>query len=509
MNKAFQVYLKLQMPRIKRMLNNPIQAQHNVLQNLLQTARNTKWGEKYDYASIKTPEQFANRVPIGDYDSHKPYINRMMHGESDVLWPGTIRWYSKSSGTTNDKSKYIPVSPISISGCHMKGPLDSMALVYHNYPDMSVFSGKSLMMGGSYETFESHPQTRFGDVSSIMIEHIHPFLKKVFYTPSMEIALMSEFEQKIERMARQSMHDNVTSIGGVPTWTIVLFRKILELSGKQNMLEVWPNFSVYFHGGVSFEPHKQQFQEFFPSDQVKYFNVFNASEGYFATQCDKASKDMALLLNNGVYFEFIAMDEWGNEDAKAIPLSEVEIGKNYAMLISTNSGLWRYKNGDTVTFTSTTPYTIQITGRTKHFINAFGEEVMVANTDLALSMTCQQTGAIVRDYTAAPIYFAKTKFGKGGHEWLVEFEKSPNNLPEFSRLLDNNLQSINSDYEAKRYKNMALNPLTLHAIPKGTFHDWLKSKGKYGGQNKVPRLSNNRKYLDEILGFMKQHSVAF
>lgn len=509
MNKAFQVYLRLQMPRIKRFMNKPIKTQNQVLKGLIQKARYTAWGKEYDYSSIKTPKQFAAQVPIGDYETHKPYINKMMHGEADILWPGTICWYSKSSGTTNDKSKYIPVSPESIRKCHMKGPLDSISLVYQNFPETNVFSGKSLIMGGSYQTFEANPKTRMGDVSSIMIEHISPFLKKTFYTPSMDIALMPEFEAKIEQMAHQVIHENVTHIGGVPTWTIVLFRRILEITGKSNMLEIWPNFNLYFHGGVSFEPYKAQFQEFFPGDQVKYFEVFNASEGYFAVQSDKDSKDMALLLNNGIYFEFLPMEEWEKENPKAIPLSEVEIDKVYAMLISTNSGLWRYKNGDTVKFTSTKPYKIKITGRTKHFINAFGEEVMVANTDLALSMTCQQTDAKVSEYTVAPIYFAGTLVGKGGHEWLIEFNNEPTDLENFNRLLDLNLQSINSDYEAKRYKNLALEQLTIRPIPKGTFHNWLKSKGKYGGQHKVPRLANHRKYLDEILGFMDREEVAY
>lgn len=316
---------------------------------------------------------------------------------------------------------------------------------------------------------------------------------------------MPDFEEKIERMARQCSQQDVVMIGGVPTWTVVLFRKILELTGKSNMLEVWPNFQVYIHGGVSFTPYRDQFRQFLPSGQVSYQEIYNASEGYFAIQNDFESGDMLLLLDNGIYYEFIPMDQWHQPAPKAVPLEAVEVGKNYAIVISTNGGLWRYTPGDTVTFTSTFPYKIKITGRTRQFVNAFGEEVMVENTDRALAMTCAQTGAVVLEYTVAPVYFKGP--GKGGHEWLVEFEKKPSDMQSFSSLLDQNLQKVNSDYEAKRYHNMALEQLQLRPMPRGTFHQWLKMKGKYGGQHKVPRLSNERKYVEDILEFLDGSAV--
>lgn len=504
-NEIFRWYYRLRYRRIERFMQNPHKAQREVFRQLIEAARHTEWGRKYDYRSIKTPEQFSERIPVQDYESLKPYIQRMMHGEKDVLWSGQIKWFSKSSGTTSDKSKFIPVSSRNLKTCHIRGTWDTMTLYYHNRPDARQFELKSMVMGGSLSKFQPYPTTMIGDVSAIMIEHM-PSVARPFYIPDFETALMAEWEEKLEKMAQiASREPNVVMIGGVPTWTVVLFRRILEITGKQHMLEVWPNFQVYIHGGVSFMPYKKQFEAFFPSDKVDYQEIYNASEGYFAIQNDFSSPDMLLLLDNGVYYEFLPMSEWQKEDPKAIPLSEVETGKNYAMVISTNGGLWRYTPGDTVMFISTDPYKIKVTGRTKQFVNAFGEEVMVENTDKALAMTCAEMDAIVSEYTVAPVYFQGG--GKGGHEWVIEFEKPPANLKAFNRLLDQNLQKINSDYEAKRYRDMALTQLRLRPAPPGTFHRWMASRGKLGGQHKVPRLANHRQYIEEILDFMMGQSV--
>jgi hypothetical protein len=497
-NIALKIYLRLRQPRIKRLSKYPIDVQRKVFQQIIKQARYTEIGKKYDFQSVKSPQAFAERVPVGDYETHKGAINRMMHGEKDVLWRGKIEWFAKSSGTTNDKSKFLPVSPEGLSECYIQGPKDSMTTFYMAFPNATVFDGKGLIMGGAYQRFESHPQSKFGDVSSIMIDHIPMLPKTLFYTPSMEIALMPEWEAKIQKMAEYIVHDNVTNIGGVPTWTIVLFRKMLEITGKDNILEIWPNLQVYFHGGVSFEPYKAQFQQFLPSDQVKYFEVYNASEGYFAVQNEADADDMLLLIDSGIYYEFLPTDEWKKENPKAIPLSEVQLGVNYALVVTTNNGLWRYNVGDTVMFTSIVPYKIKVTGRITQHINVFGEEVIVANTDLALAMTCKQTNALVKEYTVAPVFFTKNKKEKAGHEWLIEFEKMPDSIKKFEQLLDKNLQSINSDYEAKRYKSMALKSLIIHVAPEGTFYKWLKMKGKIGGQSKIPRLANHRQYFEEI-----------
>lgn len=480
----------------------PHKVQRRLLKQLIEATKHTEWGRTFNYRSIRTPEDFAHHVPIQDYESLKPYIQRMMHGEKDVLWTGQVNWYSKSSGTTSDKSKFIPVSRQNLKHCHIRGSWDTMTLTYHNMPEARNFELKSMVMGGSLQTFEPFPKTMFGDVSAIMIQNM-PYVGRQFYIPDIEVALLDNWEKKLELLAQAGIKEpNVVMIGGVPTWTVVLFRRMLELTGKQNMLEIWPKFQLYIHGGVSFTPYRKQFEAFFPSDQVKYQEIYNASEGFFAIQDGFSRDDMMLLLNNGIYFEFLPIEQWHKENPIAIPLSEVELGKNYAIVISTNSGLWRYVPGDTIAFTSKYPYRIKITGRTKQFVNAFGEEVMVDNTDKAIAATCKLMNATVTEYTVAPIYFDQA--GKGGHEWLIEFEKEPSDIAAFAKRLDQNLQKVNSDYEAKRYKGMALEELRLHTLPKGTFHDWLRSKGKFGGQNKVPRLANHRQYVEEIQDFLGQ-----
>ncbi len=500
-NKAFKTYYRLRMRQVERFMNHPEEAQEKIFKQLLFKARYTEWGKQFHYQEIKKPEQFATRVPINEYDDLKPYIHRMMCGASDVLWQGKTKWFSKSSGTTSDKSKYIPVSDDNLFRCHQRGNWDAMTFLYHQRPDARIFELKTLLMAGSLQDFEAHPSTRIGDVSAIMVYRM-PRIAIPFFAPDIETALLSNFEKKIEKTAQiASQRDDIVAIGGVPTWVIVLFRRILEITNKENILEVWPHFQFYIHGGVSFLPYQDQFEQFLPSDQVSYQEVYNASEGYFGIQNDFNQKDMLLLLDNGVYYEFLPMEEWEKDQPEAISLWEVKTNKPYAIVISTNSGLWRYLPGDTITFTSTQPYKFKITGRTKHFINAFGEEVMIENTDKALAMTCKATGAIALEYTAAPIFMNN---GKGGHEWFIEFEQLPDSLQQFEQLLDQNLQQINSDYEAKRYKNMALNGLKVHAIPRGTFVNWLKSKGKYGSQVKVPRLANHRTYVEELHQFLAQ-----
>ena len=496
-------YLKQRIGRIQKFIKNPHQVQAQVLRDLVAATKHTEWGKTFGYGVIKSTADFAKQVPVSSYDDLKPYIQRMMRGEKDILWSGQVKWFSKSSGTTNDKSKYIPVTDKNLFSNHIRGNWDTMSMLYHNKPDARVFADKNLLLVGSLATYAEYPKTTIGDISAIMA-HRMPAVGRPFYAPDFKTGLMSEWEEKIERTVQLTKDDkSLYMIAGVPTWNIVLFRRLLEVTGKSHILEVWPNLSVYVHGGVGFAPYKEQFKQFLPKDDFVYTEAYNASEGFFATQQFLGDDDLLLLLNNGVYYEFLPMEEWDNENPIAIPLEEVEIGKNYAMLISTNAGLWRYNIGDTVTFTSKYPYKIKITGRTKQFINAFGEEVMVENTDKAVALTCEETRSIVSEYTVAPIYFTKKR--KGGHQWLVEFEKEPENILAFTKRLDKNLQQINSDYEAKRYKSMALEQLRLAVLPKGTFHNWMRSRGKFGVQNKIPRLANHRNYLEDILRVMKKN----
>lgn len=502
-NKVLKQYLSVRMKRIEHYMQHPEEAQERWLRSLLATAQQTEFGRKYGFSEIKTQEEFAARVPVHDYDKLKGDINRMMHGESDVLWPGEINWYSKSSGTTSDKSKFIPVPQANMYGCHIAGSWDSLAILYHNKPDMEIFRRKNLVMSGSFETLKDYPKTRFGDVSALLTYHM-PAIGRSFYTPDLEVVLQSNFEKKIEEVAEiTSKEDDVVMFGGVPTWIIVLFRLILEKTGKQNMLEVWPHLQAYMHGGVGFEPYRQTFKELIPSDDFVYQEIYNASEGYFGSQIDFEHNDMLLLTDNGVFYEFVPMEEWEKDHPTTVTLPDVELGKDYAILISANNGLWRYQTGDTVVFTRKYPHCFQISGRTKQFINAFGEEVMVGDADKALAETCRQMDAVVSEYTAAPIYFGRGKT-KGGHEWIVEFEKEPADMERFNTLLDETLQKINSDYEAKRFKGLALERLLLRVVPKGTFHRWMRARGKFGNQNKVPRLANHRKFVEEVVRYTQE-----
>ena len=490
-------YLAQRFKSIDYYMRHPVEVQQTILQKLLKTAADTEWGKQHDFKKIKSSLDYAKSTPVQDYNSLKPHIDRMMLGEADVLWPDEIRWFSKSSGTTNSKSKFIPVSPQNLRNCHIKGTWDTMSIIYHQLPHAEQFRYKTLLMGGSLQPVEGNSKAMAGDISAIMIKHM-PWIARPFFTPDFKTALLQDFEKKLERKAEiLSKEKDMVMIGGVPTWLIVLFRKILDITGKNNMLEVWPKLQVYTHGGVSFEPYREQFKMFLPSDEIRYFEIYNASEGYFGMQYDPKDKDMLLLMNSGVYYEFLPQSEWYKENKTTIRLQDVEVDKNYALVISTNSGLWRYTTGDTISFTSTFPYRFKITGRMNQFVNAFGEEVVVENTDKALALTCEQFNCEVLDYTVAPKYFKKGQ--KGGHEWLLEFKSEPEDLKQFSITLDRNLQKLNSDYEAKRFKDLALLPLTITSLPPGTFIRWFKSKGRYNTQAKVPRLANHREYVEDIL----------
>jgi hypothetical protein len=482
-------------------LADPLGTQQEVLEELIGQYAKTDWGQSHGLLSSDTLQDFQQKMPVVDYESVQPLIHRMMLGERDLLWPGRVTWYSKSSGTTGSKSKYIPVTDDNISQCLLKGSHDVMCLWYNSAQSTQLLSsGKGLVMGGSHYTFEENAETRVGDVSAIMLENMPPYAK-FFHEPGLDIALMNEWEAKIERMAHHIIGHNITNMSGVPTWTLVLMKRVLEITGKSNFLEVFPNFELYIHGGVSFEPYREQFKKLLPGNQVKYRQVYNASEGFFAVQLNEGEDDMVLLLGNGIFYEFISLDQLGQPFPEAKTVDNAELDKNYALVISNNSGLCRYMIGDTVKVTSLKPFKIKVSGRTKQFINAFGEEVMVENTDKAIALTCAAFGVTVLEYTVAPVYFDAQD--RAGHQWLIEFEDAPADLAEFAQQLDLNLQAQNSDYEAKRYKDIALKPLKIEQMPKGTFHEWLKRKGKLGGQHKVPRLSNNRDYVDEILSFVQ------
>ncbi len=470
--------------------------QHETLLNLLRRARNTRWGEKYSYESISSVEAFQQTVPLQTYDDIKPWVDRLREGEPDVLWPGEVKWFAKSSGTTSDKSKFIPVTKEALEDCHLRGPKDVFAIYIKNYPETKVLWGKTLTLGGSHRINNFSNNSYYGDLSAILIENV-PFWTDFIRIPPAEIALIEEFEEKIEQVIETSLDQNVTSLAGVPSWYLVLLKRILEKTGKSNILEVWPNLEVFTHGGVNFEPYREQYKKLIPSGEMHYMETYNASEGFFGIQDDPSRNDMLLMLDYGVYYEFIPMEDFGKENPQVLTLEEVELNENYALVISTNAGLWRYIIGDTIRFTGRNPFRLKITGRTKHFINAFGEEVIIDNAENALKAACQETGAVVNEYTAGPVFMGDNQ--KGAHQWIIEFEKAPADSEEFATLLDESLKSLNSDYEAKRYKDLTLEKLHLVEVPKGTFYKWMKNRGKVGGQNKIPRLSNDRKYLEELL----------
>ena len=493
---------KSRLGQIENFKQNPIAVQEQTFFELVEVGKRTEFGKQFGFDRIKSYRDFAAQVPVFDYESFKPYIDRTMQGKQQVIWNSDIEWFAKSSGTTSSRSKYIPVSEESLEECHYKGGKDMVSIYVSNYPDTKLFTGKSLSIGGTLEKNPLNPEgaARAGDISAVIMQNL-PIWAQFARTPSLEIALMGEWESKIEKMARETMNENVTSIAGVPTWTVVLLQRILELKKAKNIMEVWPNLEVFFHGAVAFGPYRSLFKELIPSRKMRYMETYNASEGFFGIQDQPDSDELLLLLDYGIFYEFIPMEEWDKEHPQVISLQDVEVGKNYALVISTNGGLWRYKIGDTVKFTSILPYRFRISGRTKHFINAFGEEVIVENAENAIQFACDQTGATIANFTAAPVYF-ENNGSKGAHEWVVEFRKAPEDLAQFSRLLDDRLRQVNSDYDAKRHKDLALKQLILHQAPEGLFEAWLKKKGKLGGQNKVPRLSNSREYIDEILALM-------
>ena len=486
--------------RIDAWKMHPEDAQREVLQDLVTSAQYTEFGRKHNFSAVYSIADFKNAVPIVDYDGMKPYIQRQMDGEENILWNTPITWYAKSSGTTSDKSKFIPVSDESLQDCHYKAAKDVLTLYYNFNPDSDLLTGKGLVIGGSHTINQVNDEVHYGDLSAVLLQNT-PFWGGWLRTPDLSIALMDEWEQKIEMLATNTIHENVTSISGVPTWTMVLFKRILEITGKSCMAEVWPSLELYMHGGVSFTPYREQIQKLI-GKKIHYLETYNASEGFFAAQDIPGDEGMLLFVDHGIFMEFMPVDEYGKEKPQTLGLAEVEKGKNYALIISTNGGLWRYLLGDTIQFTSLHPFRVKVSGRLKHYINAFGEELIVDNTDKAIAIASEKTSAVVNDYTAAPVYFSEQD--NGAHEWLIEFEKAPADINVFTNELDAALKQVNSDYEAKRYKDIALRRPVLKVLRKGTFEAWLKSKGKLGGQHKVPRLSNERTYVEEIVQFDKQ-----
>jgi len=487
--------MKKRMHQIELFVKYPHDVQNEWLQSLVRDAANTEFGKKHKFPEIKNYEQFKREVPLQDYESLKPYIERTRRGEQNLIWHSEIKWFAKSSGTT-DKSKFVPVSNESLDGSHYNGGRDMVTLHCINNDETQLFTGKNLALGGSFKTddFDGH-NSFHGDVSAIIIQNL-PMWAEFFRAPDVNIALMDEWEHKLEKIANSMANENVTSLAGVPSWMLVLMKKVLEIKNAKTIREVWPNLEVYFHGGVSFAPYKEQFRQLFDNEKTNYIQLYSASEGFFGIQDQVKSDEMLLMLDYGIFYEFIPTDEAQSDSCKTLCLEEVSTGVNYAVVISTNAGLWRYQLGDTIQFTNTKPYRFIISGRTKHFINAFGEELMIHNTDQALYTACEKTHAMITEYTVAPVYMNESS---GTHEWLIEFEKEPNNFDYFAYVLDSSLKQLNSDYEAKRYNDYILKAPIVKALPKGSFYKWLKQNNKLGGQFKVPRLSNNRDTLESIL----------
>ncbi len=487
-------FLKQRIHQMELFLKYPNEVQEELLLNLIKAAENTVFGKKYDFFSTKSYATFAERVPIAAYEDLEPLISRTRQGEQNVIWETPIKWFAKSSGTTNAKSKFVPVSDEALENCHYKGSKDLLCLYLNNNENSEMFLGKSLRLGGSSQIYENN-NTFFGDLSAILIENM-PIWAEFSSTPSSKISLMSEWETKLDAIIKSTLTENVTSFAGVPSWMLVLLNKVLQETGKTNLMEVWPNLEVYFHGGVSFDPYRAQYQKLLPKNDFKYYEIYNASEGFFAIQDLNNSSDLLLMLDYGIFYEFIAMDDFEQQNPKTVRLSEVVLFKNYAIIITTNAGLWRYMIGDTVRFTSLSPYRIRVTGRTKHHINVFGEELIIENADAAIAKASRDTQTEVIDYTVAPIFMEGSQ--KGGHEWMIEFKEKPENIVAFQIILDETLQNLNSDYEAKRYNNMTLNPPKINIARENLFYDWLKTQNKLGGQHKIPRLSNQRTYIEQL-----------
>jgi hypothetical protein len=479
--------------------NNPAEVQRRELLDLIEYAADTEFGKTYDFKGIDSIEKFQRRVPVCDYDSFYGYFDRARQGEKNVIWPTPIRWFAKSSGTTSNKSKFIPVSRESLRDSHLRGPRDLLGMFATMYPETKVFNGKFMTLGGSHRIERVNDMASSGDLSAIMIDNT-PWWASMSRLPKVDTALIPDFEHKIERICRETISKNVTSIAGAPSWNLVLLQRILEYTGKNNILEVWPNMELFMHGGMGFEPYRSQFEVLIPTDNMKYVESYNASEGFFAIQNEPTRRDMLLMLDYGIFYEFLPTDSL-NDYSKAVSVADVKLGVNYAVIITTSAGLWRYMIGDTVRFTSKNPYKFVITGRTKHFINVFGEELIVDNAEQGLAKACAETGAQIADYTAAPVYMDSD--AQCRHQWLIEFSRRPESIEQFATILDTTLQQINSDYEAKRYKDITMQPLEVIPARANLFNDWLKSKGKLGGQHKVPRLSNSRDYISEMLEMNK------
>lgn len=488
-------FLKKRFHQIELFLKYPNEVQNELLLELLAIAKDTEIGKEYDFASIKNYRTFAERIPIKNYDGWQDVIERTMKGENNLFWPTPIKWFAKSSGTTRAKSKFIPVSEESLEDCHYAAGKDLLCMYLNNNENSQLFTGKSLRLGGSKELHHENG-TVFGDLSAILIDNM-PLWAEYRSTPCNKVSLMSDWEHKMQAIVNETINENVTSLAGVPSWMLVLLNNVIETTGKQNLHDIWPNLEVYFHGGVSFTPYKNQYKKILPKKDFNYYEIYNASEGFFAIQDKNNSSELLLMLDYGIFYEFIPMDIYATEAEKAIPLSDVKLNQNYAVIITTNAGLWRYKIGDTVKFTCLNPYRIRVSGRTKHFLNVFGEELIIENAEEALKKACKRTKSEIIEYTAAPIFMEGKE--KGAHEWLIEFKTPPEDINYFNELFDNALKSLNSDYEAKRYNNITLNPPKINMARPNLFYDWLKQNNKLGGQHKVPRLSNTRLYLDELL----------
>jgi hypothetical protein len=500
-NSLFSWIIKKRVHQIELFKKYPIETQRDVFDKLIDFGKHTEFGQLHHFSSIKSPTDFKE-IPLQNYDTLKPYIDRIISGEQQILWPTTTKWFAKSSGTTQDKSKFIPITQESLEECHYKGGKDLLGLYYHNHPDTKLYYGKHLVVGGSAQINDLSKDSYFGDLSAIIMKNL-PFWCEIRRTPHKDIALMSRWEEKLDKMAEATAKDDVSILVGVPSWTLVLLKRILEITGKKTIAEVWPRLELFMHGGVSFTPYKQQFTDIIGNPNMNYVDNYNASEGFFGIQDDINKDDMLLMLDYGIFYEFIPMSHFHEEHPPVLSLQDVELNKNYALVISTNGGLWRYVIGDTIQFTSLLPFRIKVTGRTKHFINAFGEELIVDNTDNAFAIACEKTGAKLNEYSGAPIYM--TGNATGGHQWLIEFYTPPNDMDVFAKVFDEALKNINSDYEAKRTNNLTLKFPEFTVLPSGTFYAWLKGKNKLGGQNKVPRLSNNRTTIEEILS----HTYSF
>lgn len=492
---AISKLARMRLWRIENWSNHPVAAQREVLQDLVTAAQYTGFGRKYGFSKLFSLREFKKKVPIHEYNDLKPYIERMMNGEENILWNTPVTWFAKSSGTTSDKSKFIPISEESLHDNHYKASKDLLSNYYKNFPSSDLLTGKGLVVGGSHQISKVNEEIQYGDLSAVLMQN-SPFWGQWIRTPELSVALLDEWEEKIEKLAQVTAEENVTSLAGVPTWTLLLLKRILEIKGKTTIKEVWPNLELYINGGVSFIPYKDQFDKII-GGKINYLEIYNASEGFVAAQVSPDDDGMLLFTEHGIFYEFMPVEEYGKENPLTVGLKDVVVGKNYALVMSTTGGLWRYLIGDTIQFTHLNPYHIKITGRLKHYMNAFGEEVIVDNSDKAIAFAAEKTNAVVNDYTAAPVYF--TENSNGAHEWLIEFEKEPDDFNDFITELDNELKNINSDYEAKRHKSIALRLPIVHKLNKGTFTEWLRSKGKLGGQHKIPRLSNERNMLEEIL----------